>query len=546
MAGKSSLLRTLQGGEQRLTDAATERRSGSTSRAWRCPTPAARAARHRAAVLRRRRARRVPRDARALRDAADALRAGVEPGGAAAGGGGRGCRGLCRAHGADAGELGAQSSCAPGSTVLLVGSHADELRVRGCGAAVRTWLRGCARRSRASRRRSGAARALRAAGTAARPAATSRVEHLERTLSLPLRLAAPAIAVSAKTLQGIEELRQALLATAFDRAAFPSFGDTQPGIYDAVHRAILRAHRAETSVTVARLQETIGRPPACDSSDLRVSLVGSSLFSCAEDSSAAPEAAMATADGSPADDRLLIMGTVPCEVAIDAKIVWQNNDTPARVTSSGVLHIERTQHPLARPDAAGNRAGRAQGATHGASLLHTCRLWRPKLRRILAARSSRGGGTRRCAALPTGRRRYKSFMSTRLQSVCKAKSCRSSAFGTGAPNLYTHTCVLQGRWAEVLSSRAVRQAMRCVTLSTTRSTATPWRRTLGYYRMLFGQTAAVTHPSFVECMGFGLSDLQERCSRLSAKVQGSAATGALAAVSEHHWESDLAPFWGRV
>ena len=106
-------------------------------------------------------------------------------------------------------------------------------------------------------------------------------------LSLPLRLAAPAIAVSAKTLQGIEELRQALLATAFDRAAFPSFGDTQPGTYDAVHRAILRAHRAETSVTVARLQETIGRP-ACDGSDLRVSLVGSSLFSCAEDSSAAP------------------------------------------------------------------------------------------------------------------------------------------------------------------------------------------------------------------------------------------------------------------
>ena len=42
---------------------------------------------------------------------------------------------------------------------------------------------------------------------------------------------------------------------------------------------------------------------------------------------------------------------------------------------------------------------------------------------------------------------------------------------------------------------------------------------LGYYRMLFGRTAAVTHPSFVECMGFGLSDLQERCSRLSAKVQ---------------------------
>ena len=43
------------------------------------------------------------------------------------------------------------------------------------------------------------------------------------------------------------------------------------------------------------------------------------------------------------------MGTVPCEVAVGAKFDKTTvfGDTPVRVTSSGVLHIEHTQHPLA-------------------------------------------------------------------------------------------------------------------------------------------------------------------------------------------------------
>ena len=54
-----------------------------------------------------------------------------------------------------------------------------------------------------------------------------RARRLEQSLASPVKLrpADRALAVSSKTLQGVDELRALLLDTAFDKEAFPRFGE---------------------------------------------------------------------------------------------------------------------------------------------------------------------------------------------------------------------------------------------------------------------------------------------------------------------------------
>jgi hypothetical protein len=53
--------------------------------------------------------------------------------------------------------------------------------------------------------------------------AQQRQEQLQVVLSKPLRLSTTAIAVSAKTGQGFDVLKQTIVEAAFDKAAFPTF-----------------------------------------------------------------------------------------------------------------------------------------------------------------------------------------------------------------------------------------------------------------------------------------------------------------------------------
>ena len=136
------------------------------------------------------------------------------------------------------------------SQVLLVGSHADE--VEGGEAAV---LAGCEAMAQAVHFELGRHRAAKEHERAELESlavrgeeAEQRLQQLKRVLSHPLRLSAGAVAVSAKTGQGFDKLRQLIVEAAFDREAFPTFGAKQPGTYGAIHEKLLRCHPEEPSV----------------------------------------------------------------------------------------------------------------------------------------------------------------------------------------------------------------------------------------------------------------------------------------------------------
>ena len=149
-------------------------------------------------------------------------------------------------------------ACAPGATVLLVGSHLDqaesaESAARSC-AAVREhltaalsaqtgrleaelamldperagldsealWLRDHSRQSN---------------GTPPTPA-EKRVAQLVCLLATPLRLVPEPVVVSAKTLENFDRLRSALRDAVFDADAFPEVGALQPRSYEVVARRL--------------------------------------------------------------------------------------------------------------------------------------------------------------------------------------------------------------------------------------------------------------------------------------------------------------------
>ena len=138
----------------------------------------------------------------------------------------------------------------------MVGSHADE--VEGGEPVVRARCEAMAQAVHAEMGRYRAAQEQELAellSTQSRSeAAEQRVRRLERVLAQPLRLSATAVAVSAKTGQGFEELQRMLLDTAFDKQAFPTFGSSQPGTYGAIHRKLLRSHTEQSSVVSTVVQ----------------------------------------------------------------------------------------------------------------------------------------------------------------------------------------------------------------------------------------------------------------------------------------------------
>ena len=131
-----------------------------------------------------------------------------------------------------------------------MGSHADE--VEGGEAAVRSGCEAMAQAVNVELGRHRAAQELERAdleSLAVRDEdAEQRLQRLKRVLSHPLKLSAGAVAVSAKTGQGFDELRQMILEAAFDKQAFPTFGEKQPGTYSVIHERLLRCHPEQSSV----------------------------------------------------------------------------------------------------------------------------------------------------------------------------------------------------------------------------------------------------------------------------------------------------------
>jgi len=170
-------------------------------------------------------------------------------------------------------------TCAPGSTVLLVASHADEVQdadaadvvARRCqemASAIHVLLDHHRQAQRAELDRLVAIPSLDADST-------DRKSQLERILESPLRLADDVVVVSANTMVGVDTLRRRMLDEAFDKSQFPSFGESQPHTYELVLRELRRCHADQTSVSWTEMQESLSRRPDVDGQQFEVQLIKS-------------------------------------------------------------------------------------------------------------------------------------------------------------------------------------------------------------------------------------------------------------------------------
>eukprot|EP01047_Picozoa_sp_COSAG01_P057490 COSAG01_NODE_6651_length_3557_cov_2.387702_1_plen_1094_part_10 len=152
-------------------------------------------------------------------------------------------------------------TCAPGSRVLLVASHADEVEdpsvIPGRCQRMTTAVRGMLDQHRAEQQRE----LDRLAALPATGNEQARKQLLEEVLKKPLQLADRAIVVSAATLEGIPELRQRMLGAAFDKSSFPSFGSNQPNTYLNILRQARQNHGDQLSVTMAEMQASLSVEP---------------------------------------------------------------------------------------------------------------------------------------------------------------------------------------------------------------------------------------------------------------------------------------------
>ena len=168
-------------------------------------------------------------------------------------------------------------TCAPGSTVLLIGSHADEVDDRALidQRCLYMQQRVCAELEKYRSVQLVEHERLSAAQQSS-PAAVARFEQLSQVLDTPLRIAG-CHAVSAKTLLGLDTLRERLVELAFDKTKFPSFGDVQPGTYTMVHRHLMRAFPETLAVTWQQIQEWSLHPPDLTQEKIHVQSGGSNL-----------------------------------------------------------------------------------------------------------------------------------------------------------------------------------------------------------------------------------------------------------------------------
>jgi hypothetical protein len=154
------------------------------------------------------------------------------------------------------------AACAPGATMLLVCTHADEVLEHADAAELE---RRCARMAECVegelRKHSDGQRAElgRLQGMEPTDVTSRRIEELEQALASPMRLRPQgrALAVSSKTLHGVDTLRSLLLETAFDKECFPRFGNVEPGTYGRILRQLRWTHQTESSLTRGQVAATL-------------------------------------------------------------------------------------------------------------------------------------------------------------------------------------------------------------------------------------------------------------------------------------------------
>eukprot|EP01051_Picozoa_sp_SAG22_P005276 SAG22_NODE_307_length_12666_cov_761.250259_10_plen_1050_part_00 len=168
-------------------------------------------------------------------------------------------------------------TCAPGSTVLLVGSHADEVDDPAC---VEERCRHIEQRvcGELEKYRSVQIAEYEKLSVAQKsgPAAVARFRQLSQVLDAPLRVAG-CQAVSAKTMDGLDALRRKLVELAFDKESFESFGEMQPGTYLKIHRYLLRAFPDKLTVTWAQIEDWALHPPDLFGEKIDVQSAGSTV-----------------------------------------------------------------------------------------------------------------------------------------------------------------------------------------------------------------------------------------------------------------------------
>ena len=258
----------------------------------------------------------------------------------------------------------------------MVGSHADE--VEGGDAVAQARCETMAQAVHAELGRYRAAQEEERAeleSIAVRgEAAEQRLQELMRVLPHPLRLSAGAIAVSAKTGEGFDELRRMIVDAAFDKQAFPTFGSKQPGTYSAIYEKLLRSHPEESSVTWEAMQvgecsvgvesKPSGCALRCRSFRLRPRCGGGSRR-CLEPE---PEEDQDAAAGG----QLRIVGTLQCETGgLRTKL----EDKRVELSRCRMLTVEgRAPADLTKP---GTRVGQPKKPRSGRPFCVAGRAWIP-------------------------------------------------------------------------------------------------------------------------------------------------------------------------
>eukprot|EP01045_Picozoa_sp_COSAG04_P012313 COSAG04_NODE_824_length_10051_cov_4.830687_2_plen_1826_part_00 len=414
-------------------------------------------------------------------------------------------------------------TCAPGSKVLLVGSHADE--VAGGEAVVVQRCRQMSERVHAElakyrQTQQNELDRLSSMQTLS-PDAAERVARLQRVLSQPLRLAAEAIPVSAKTLEGFEELEAAMVAAAFDKDAFPSFGSSQPGTYGAIHRQLLRAHPKDSSVTWDQMQESLVAEAGFDCARLAVAFVGSHLSDGRQEDALAepePEAARVSAVGSPAAG---LVGSLQCQTG------WFGSFESARVELSraGLLTVKLAQSTItADLTKAGTKVGEPKAQRSGHPFCVRVDAVDPAQKIVLDMANA------------TDHQRWLEAMRQAVGSdvASAAKLHRVFAFTVRLDDEELKQFTVRHRNAKAVHKQLQTakvagelvfpdSAMDSLKGTDYTRDETNWRRRsqemLEYYQALFKRPDALSHPAFKDAMGFELEELEERHSRVSSKVR---------------------------
>ena len=404
--------------------------------------------------------------------------------------------------------------------VLMVGSHADE--VEGGEAVLRSRCEGMSTAVHAELQRYRAAQKqelaeLEAAQGRGGEAAAQRLRDLQRVLSQPLRLSAGAIAVSAKTGQGVDELRQMILDAAFDKQAFPTFGSKQPGTYTAIFQKLLRCHSEESSVTWDAMQQSVSAQSELESSQLAVRFVGSKLSSESSDGDENDEAAPEPEpEDAEAAVQLRIVGTVQCK---SESRFPKFEDKRAELSRAGILTVEgRAPADLTRP---GTRVGQPKKARGGRPFCVQVDCVDPRCQIVLDMGNAEQ------------QQRWLAELRAAAGAVDPSAAVhREYSFTIGAGDVELRRLTICFRSAKAVHKKL--QAAGVVAGLTFPGsmfdaakdfthTEANWRQRAeqleGYYRQLIRSQEALSHPVFKENFGFDFADLAERHSRVATKVR---------------------------